>query len=1223
MDYPQTQNEEDINDEESQYNPNSIERICCVELENNNKILISYMENWTIRDLIKNIIKTKEFQQLYSQRNKILNSQYHLHLFDLHLCLFEDFKPDYENKIAYNIKIDDLHSLGLIKNYNFPFFTFKQNKMPLSFIYNSLKFNDLIKKVIDNDNNYFYFYSIYLPRNNCLNQLNSNPELEDYFRNNKKGYNEFSRFKSNSLIGKNDFDWFIYDNESMKFLLKMNRINIPVGSSLEEINGHLYYEDKVEKIKNINQIKKDISKIFVNLTFDLPQKRVSKKLAINTQTTSLDLIKTVARSINALNKNISFEPEKKILKVRGLNDYIFDINEPLINFTYIIECVTESKNAEYLIIDNPKLNQENISMINETIIQDEQYNFEELLNVAKYIPKLENKFFEEGNEDDILSKSIKTIERNNNENDLLDNFIDSMINDLNENHNINSLNVTNDENDNTLKNDLPNYNIQTFEYENSTIKNSSFLSLNNRKKGRNRHREKNIYLNQKDIDMKKIYQIFDKNISIKDIDKPFSILVKNIFLNSIEIIPNLTILFKFGIYCGNQLYGKINQIKWNIYSTSNINPMLNKRIYFDVNYNTLPTFCSILFKIKYIEYDKNNEIKNNMTKFWGNFRLFDHNKKLRTGQHKINLFDRLFGEDSYYSYIDNFKNNSCPIVFFEIESFSNPIYNEVKYIANNLPTNYNIDAKELEKINIISKKNPFDYLSNYDKEIIWNNRYFVAKMSSLVPKLLLCFNLNDPKYLIELDKIFQLSQKEMTVIKSIELLSGFYLHEKIRNFAVNCLRKAPILEIKNHLLQLFQGLKYEMNHDNELAKFLIEKAVNYPISIGHSFFWYLKSEIFNQDFQHRFGLYLEIFLNKIGKQFSKIFIDEDFLLRKLICAAKIVQNKEISKEIQMKKFKETLEILNQKLKEKKQSISLPLDFKYRVKQIKVEKCKVMKSKKKPLWLVFKNSDPNGDDIIVMFKKGDDLRMDMVTLQIFKEMQNLWYNNGLFLKMSLYKVICTGNNEGMLEMVTDSDTLANIHKQEGGAINTFFSKVSLSNWIKKNCKLISVEEYTNNFLVSCVAYCVATFVLGIGDRHNDNIMIKKNGEIFHIDFGHFLGHVKYKMGIKREWAPFVFTSQFQNVLGGEGGKNYILFKKLLWEAFNVLRKNCENLITLLRILLITGIPELNEKTIKFLGKSLDLKEHDDEEAKKFLNKKLNDSLYSVSTKVNFAIHIVAN
>ena len=137
------------------------------------------------------------------------------------------------------------------------------------------------------------------------------------------------------------------------------------------------------------------------------------------------------------------------------------------------------------------------------------------------------------------------------------------------------------------------------------------------------------------------------------------------------------------------------------------------------------------------------------------------------------------------------------------------------------------------------------------------------------------------------------------------------------------------------------------------------------------------------------------------------------------------------------------------------------------------------------------------------------------------------------------------------------------------------------------------------------------------------MMKKNGEIFHIDFGHFLGHVKYKMGIKREWAPFVFTAQFQNVLGGEDGDNYRLFKQLLWEAYNVLRKNCDNLITLLRILIITGIPELNEKTIKFLGNSLDLKEYDDNEAKKFLEKKLYDSLYSVSTKVNFAIHIVAN
>lgn len=37
---------------------------------------------------------------------------------------------------------------------------------------------------------------------------------------------------------------------------------------------------------------------------------------------------------------------------------------------------------------------------------------------------------------------------------------------------------------------------------------------------------------------------------------------------------------------------------------------------------------------------------------------------------------------------------------------------------------------------------------------------------------------------------------------------------------------------------------------------------------------------------------------------------------------------------------------------------------------------------------------------------------------------------------------------------------------------------------------AIEEFT----LSCAGYCVASYVLGIGDRHSDNIMVKKTGQV---------------------------------------------------------------------------------------------------------------------------------
>lgn len=43
------------------------------------------------------------------------------------------------------------------------------------------------------------------------------------------------------------------------------------------------------------------------------------------------------------------------------------------------------------------------------------------------------------------------------------------------------------------------------------------------------------------------------------------------------------------------------------------------------------------------------------------------------------------------------------------------------------------------------------------------------------------------------------------------------------------------------------------------------------------------------------------------------------------------------------------------------------------------------------------------------------------------------------------------------------------------------------------------------------------------------MLKTSGQFFHIDFGHFLGNVKYKLGVRRERAPVFFTPDMAYVM----------------------------------------------------------------------------------------------
>jgi phosphatidylinositol-4,5-bisphosphate 3-kinase catalytic subunit alpha/beta/delta len=80
-----------------------------------------------------------------------------------------------------------------------------------------------------------------------------------------------------------------------------------------------------------------------------------------------------------------------------------------------------------------------------------------------------------------------------------------------------------------------------------------------------------------------------------------------------------------------------------------------------------------------------------------------------------------------------------------------------------------------------------------------------------------------------------------------------------------------------------------------------------------------------------------------------------------------------------------------------QNFTSPLNGNQILGQLLPEECRIMDSAKRPLWLVWKNPDPLANVMqplySIIFKNGDDLRQDMLTLQVIRIMDSIWQSEG--------------------------------------------------------------------------------------------------------------------------------------------------------------------------------------------------------------------------------------
>ena len=516
----------------------------------------------------------------------------------------------------------------------------------------------------------------------------------------------------------------------------------------------------------------------------------------------------------------------------------------------------------------------------------------------------------------------------------------------------------------------------------------------------------------------------------------------------------------------------------------------------------------------------------------------------------------------------------------------------------------------------ILEKDLFNELKPEESGLLWEHRHYCMSVPKALPLILSAAPSWEYGFLPEIYNLLA-SWAPLRPVDAMELLKVSFPDTRVRDTAVEWMEALADDELCDYLPQLVQALKYEIYHDSSLVRFLVRRSLG-SVRVMHYLFWYLKDTIIDPQFGQRFQIILGGLLSICGNAQRSEFTSQDEIVSDLTQVAQTVKNAKDSTRTNV--LQQELAVIAASFIT---TVRLPISPSYEVKGIDARASGYFTSNSAPLRLIFKNVDPFGEDVHAMFKIGDDMRQDRLIMQLVAIMNKIWLREGIDLKMITYKCVATDVDMGMVEIVKGSVTLRQIHTELGLAGS--FKDEPIARWIQKyNTGDESYHQAVENFTASCAGYCVATYVLGIGDRHNDNIMIKRSGHLFHIDFAKILGNAQMFGSFRRDRAPFVLTSDMAFVINGgyEPSSRFQDFVDLCCKAFNVIRRHSNLLLNLLSLMLNSGISCLSQVAdLKYIRDSL-LPDASEGEATAAFTRLIEASLSSWFTQVNFFIHNVA-
>ncbi|KAK4152375.1 kinase-like domain-containing protein [Chaetomidium leptoderma] len=571
----------------------------------------------------------------------------------------------------------------------------------------------------------------------------------------------------------------------------------------------------------------------------------------------------------------------------------------------------------------------------------------------------------------------------------------------------------------------------------------------------------------------------------------------------------------------------------------------------------------------------------------------------------------------------------------EVAAKDNPAENKHRRLVRGQHRNGILDkdlkpnAKVRDELNVIMAYSPTHTLSPEEKDLIWKFRHHLTRNKKALTKFAKSVNWQDQS---ESRQAAQILGKwtDIDVDDALELLGPTFDNSAVRAFAVDRLRKADDQELLLYLLQLVQALKYEhispqsgheVTQDSSLARFLIARAAN-SFTLGNYFWWYVmvecddKSQDQGPDNQAIYGKIAYDFMTELVKQPGgeetrttlKRQAEWISILSKISGEIK-ESNESIAKRTE--RVKHFLADPRNELVTIDPPLPLPLDPSVEIIGVVPEDTVVFKSSLHPIKVSFKTTA--GRKYPILFKTGDDLRQDQLVIQIIALMDDLLRKENLDLKLSPYKILATSTSAGLSQFV---------HSMSLQGITSKYRNNPALAYLKQNNPdsqgpMGLRKETLDTFVKSCAGYCVITYILGVGDRHLDNLLLAPDGHFFHADFGYILG---------RDPKPFApamkLSKEMVDCMGGSNSEHYRQFKQYCFMAYSALRKNGNLILNLFTLMANANIPDIKLEPDKAALKvkerfHLELSEEDD--ALRHLERIMDDNLNALVPVVIDKLH----